>query len=57
MLMSRPYNNIKMFIVLAFWHLAFPYIVLLVLVVAHDGDDRVVDEQAQRQDSGEARER
>ena len=53
MLMSRPYNNIKMFIVLAL----FPYIVLLVLVVAHDGDDRVMDEQAQRQDSGEARER
>ena len=53
MLMSRPCNNIRMFIVLAF----FSYIVLLVLVVAHDGDDRVVDEQAQRQDSGEARER
>ena len=38
-------------------HDSFPHIVLLVLVVAHDGDDRVVDEQAQRQDSGEARER
>ena len=47
MLMSRPCNNNTMFIVLAF----FPYIVLLVLVVAHDGDDGVVDEQSQGQNS------
>ena len=33
------------------------YIVLLVFVVGHDGDDGVVNEQAKREDSSQAWER